>query len=41
MQPGWDRQQMGKNLGNEISWEAASLKAGKIEEQIMDKIRTE
>jgi hypothetical protein len=41
MQPGWDRQQMGKNLGKKISWEAASWKAGKKEEQTMDKIRTD
>jgi hypothetical protein len=41
MQPGWDGQQMGKDLGKKISGEATSWKSGKKEEQIMDKIRTD
>jgi hypothetical protein len=40
MQPGWDRPQMGKDLGTKISWDAASWNAVKTGVQIMDKIRT-
>ena len=39
MQPGWERQQMGTDLGKKISWEAASWNAGETEVQIMEKIR--
>jgi len=40
MQPAWNRQQMGTDLGKKISWEPASWNAGKTQVQIMDKIRT-
>jgi hypothetical protein len=40
MQPGWDRQQIGTDLGKKISWEAASWNAGTTKVQIMEQIRT-